>query len=83
MAEGPHEPALRISKSIQPEHLICIEYGKKLIALKFHLRSHGLTPAAYRAKWDLPIDYLMAAPNFFALRSKRAIEADFGRARKG
>jgi len=82
-ADRPQKPALPISKSIQPDHLICIECGKKLMTLKFHLRSHGLTPADYRAKWDLPIDYPMAAPNFSALRSTRAIETDFGRRRKG
>jgi predicted transcriptional regulator len=81
-AESPRKPPFPISKSIQADHLVCVECGKKLKTLKFHLQLHGLTPEAYREKWALPFDYPMSAPNFSALRSTKAIETDFGRRRK-
>ena len=40
---------------------------------------HGLTPDAYRAKWGLPSDYPMVAPNYAARRSTLAMEHGLGR----
>ena len=43
---------------------MCLEDGKKLKMLKRHLRAvYGLSPEEYRAKWNLPADYPMVAPN--------------------
>ena len=73
-------PAVPVRKSITPEHLICLEDGKKLKMLKRHLRStYGLTPDAYRAKWGLPPVYPMVAPNYAEARSAFAKQIGLGR----
>jgi predicted transcriptional regulator len=75
-AHAPEEqtkaPAVSIRASVRPEYLICLEDGKHLKALKRHLAGHGLTPDQYRAKWKLPSDYPMVAPNYAASRSALA-----------
>src|SRR4051812_27769057 len=56
-------PAVSIKKSITPDHIVCLEDGKKFKSLKRHLRTtYDLTPEQYRSKWDLPRDYPMVAP---------------------
>jgi predicted transcriptional regulator len=73
-------PAVPVRKSITPDYLICLEDGKKLKMLKRHLRStYGLTPDAYRAKWGLPPDYPMVAPNYAEQRSAFAKQIGLGR----
>jgi predicted transcriptional regulator len=70
--EQAKEPAVSIRASIRPEYLICLEDGKHFKALKRHVAGHGLTPDQYRAKWKLPSDYPMVAPNYAAARSALA-----------
>jgi predicted transcriptional regulator len=70
--EESKEPAVSIRKSITPEYLICLEDGKRFKSLKRHLTAHGLTPEQYRAKWKLPSDYPMVAPDYAATRSAMA-----------
>ena len=73
-------PAVPVRKSITPDYLVCLEDGKKLKMLKRHLRStYGLTPDAYRAKWGLPPDYPMVAPNYAEQRSAFAKQIGLGR----
>ena len=82
VAEPPSEPlkpAVPVRKSITPEYLVCLEDGKKLKMLKRHLRStYNLTPDEYRAKWGLPPDYPMVAPNYAKQRSKLAKQIGLG-----
>ena len=74
------QPAISVRTSIKPDHLVCLEDGKKQKTLKRHLMtSHGLTPAAYRAKWNLPADYPMVAPNYAAQRRELALGFGLGR----
>jgi predicted transcriptional regulator len=73
-------PAVPIKKSIQPDHLVCLEDGRKLKLLKRHLRTaYGMTPDEYREKWRLPRDYPMIAPAYAAQRSLMAKEFGLGR----
>ena len=73
-------PAVPIRKSVTPDYIICLEDGKKLKMLKRHLRaSYGMTPDEYRAKWGLPPDYPMVAPNYAAHRSQIAKKIGLGR----
>lgn len=73
-------PAVPIKKSIQPDHLVCLEDGKKFRSLKRHLAAHhDLTPEEYRRKWGLPADYPMTAPAYSASRSALAKEMGLGR----
>lgn len=77
------KPAVPVRRSITPEYLICLEDGKKLKMLKRHLRAvYGLSPEEYRAKWGLPADYPMVAPNYAKQRSAFAKQIGLGR-RKG
>jgi predicted transcriptional regulator len=74
------DPAVPISKSITPDHIICLEDGRKLKMLKRYLRSRfNLTPDEYRARWGLPSDYPMVAPNYAKRRSDFAKEIGLGR----
>ena len=73
-------PAVSIKKSVTPDHIICLEDGKKFKSLKRHLRtSYNLTPEEYREKWGLPYDYPMVAPNYAAQRSEMAKKIGLGR----
>jgi predicted transcriptional regulator len=79
-AAEPPKPAVPIRKSVTPEYIVCLEDGKKLKMLKRHLRStYNMTPDEYRAKWGLPADYPMVAPNYAAQRSDFAKKIGLGR----
>ena len=74
------QPAVSIRSSVKADHIVCLEDGKKLKILKRHLMKHyGLTPADYRAKWNLPADYPMVAPEYAATRSALARKSGLGR----
>src|SRR4051812_37845534 len=75
-------PAVPIKKSITPDYIVCLEDGKKFKSLKRHLRTtYDLTPEQYRAKWDLPRDYPMVAPNYAKARSELAKTIGLGQQR--
>ena len=77
------QPAVPIRKSVQPDFVTCLEDGRQFKSLKRHLAAaYGLTPAAYRAKWNLPADYPMVAPNYAATRSALAKANGLGAARR-
>ena len=79
MAEPP-KPAVPVKKSVTPDYIVCLEDGKKLKMLKRHLRStYNMTPDEYRAKWGLPADYPMVAPNYAQQRSEFAKKIGLGR----
>lgn len=79
----PQAPAVSVRKSIQPDHLVCLEDGKKFKSLKRHLRTkYDLSPEEYRAKWGLPADYPMVAPNYAAARSQLAKSMGLGQQRR-
>jgi predicted transcriptional regulator len=74
------KPVVPVKKSITPEYIICLEDGKKLKMLKRYLRSnYSMTPEEYRAKWGLPADYPMVAPNYAKQRSDFAKKIGLGR----
>ena len=76
----PLRPAVSIKKSITPDYIVCLEDGKQLKMLKRHLRTtYNLTPEEYRAKWGLPLDYPMVAPNYAQQRSDFAKKIGLGR----
>ena len=77
------KPAVTVRRSIQNDHLICLEDGQKYKSLKRHLITHhGLTPEQYRERWELPADYPMVAPAYAEARSKLAKEMGLGQKRK-
>ena len=82
-AAEPLNPAVPIRKSVTPDHIVCLEDGKKFKSLRRHLRTHyNLTPDEYRAKWGLPADYPMVAPNYAASRSELAKKMGLGQQRR-
>ena len=73
------QPAVPIKKSVTPEHIICLEDGKKLKMLKRHLKTaYNMTPEEYRERWGLPADYPMVAPNYARQRSRLAKDIGLG-----
>jgi predicted transcriptional regulator len=82
-AQGSRKPAIPIRKSVTPDYIVCLEDGKRLKMLKRYLRSNfGMTPAEYRARWGLPADYPMVAPNYAKQRSDFAKQIGLGRSAK-
>jgi predicted transcriptional regulator len=78
------EPAVPVRQSIKPDYIVCLEDGKKLKMLKRHLMTaYGLTPDEYRAKWGLPADYPMVAPNYAESRRQLAKSIGLGKSRTG
>ena len=78
--EKTPEPAVSVRASIKPDYIICLEDGKKLKMLKRHLMTHyNLTPEQYRARWNLPADYPMVAPNYAEKRRELAVKIGLGR----
>jgi len=76
---APKEPAVPVKRSITPEHLVCLEDGRKFKSLKRHLRTkYNMSPEDYRAKWSLPKDYPMVAPNYAKARSDLAKQMGLG-----
>ncbi len=73
------QPAVPVKKSVFPDHIVCLEDGKKLKMLKRHLKtSYSMTPEQYRERWGLPPDYPMVAPNYARHRSSLAKKIGLG-----
>ena len=78
--EEPPEPAVSIRASVKPDYIVCLEDGKKLKMLKRYLRTnYDMTPEEYRARWNLPADYPMVAPNYAERRRELAKKIGLGR----
>ena len=76
------KPAVSVRASVKPDHIVCLEDGKKLKMLRRHLMTHyGMTPDDYRAKWGLPKDYPMVAPAY--AETRRALAKQIGLGTKG
>lgn len=75
-------PKVAIRSSVKPDYIVCLDDGKKLKMLKRHLMTHyGMTPDEYRAKWGLPADYPMVAPNY--AEQRRHLAHSIGLGKKG
>ncbi len=78
-APEARQPAVPVKKSVFPDHIVCLEDGKKLKMLKRHLMTaFGLSPEQYRERWGLPSDYPMVAPNYASHRSSLAKKIGLG-----
>jgi len=78
------QPAVPIKKSVFPDHIICLEDGKKLKMLKRHLKTaYNMTPEQYRERWSLGADYPMVAPNYARHRSSLAKKIGLGTKPRG
>lgn len=73
-------PAVPVRSSVKPDFIVCLEDGKKMTMLKRYLRTHyDMSPQEYRARWNLPADYPMVAPNYAEKRRGIAKETGLGR----
>ncbi len=77
------EPAVPIKKSVTHSYLICLDCGRHLKTLKRHISAaHGLTPEAYRLKWNLTPDYPVVASDYAGQRSILAKQSGLGQKSK-
>ena len=75
------DPIVSIRASVKKDHIVCLDCGKKMKMLKRHLMTdHGMTVEEYRARWDLPVDYPMVAPDY--AEKRRALAKKIGLGRK-
>jgi predicted transcriptional regulator len=75
----PPVAAVPIRKLVFPGHVVCLEDGRRLKALKRHLQiAYGMTPKEYRARWGLPASYPMVAPDYARQRSELARRIGLG-----
>ena len=73
-------PAVPIRRSVQQDHVVCLECGFRAQTLRRHLRlRHGLDVAAYRARWKLSPDHPVTAPSYSERRSAMAKQLGLGR----
>jgi predicted transcriptional regulator len=79
-AAAEQKPAVSVRSSVKPDYIVCLEDGKRLTMLKRYLQTnYGMTPQQYRAKWKLPADYPMVAPNYAEKRRSLAKAIGLGR----
>jgi predicted transcriptional regulator len=73
-------PAVSIRRSVQRDHVVCLECGFLSQMLRRHIRvAHGLEPAEYRIRWKLPTDHPITAPAYSEWRSTMAKRIGLGR----
>jgi predicted transcriptional regulator len=73
-------PAVPIRRSVQHDHVVCLECGLRSQMLRRHLSvAHGLEPAEYRVRWKLPPDHPIIAPAYSERRSTMAKGIGLGR----
>jgi predicted transcriptional regulator len=78
--EAKPQPAVTVRNSVKPDYIVCLEDGKKLKMLKRYIRTNfNMSPEEYRARWNLPADYPMVAPNYADKRRDLAKKIGLGR----
>jgi predicted transcriptional regulator len=79
----PRTPAVPVRRSVQRDHVICLECGFRAKTLRRHLGTrHGLQIAEYLRRWDLPSDHPLTAPAYSEQRSTMAKQLGLGRKRE-
>jgi predicted transcriptional regulator len=75
-------PAVPVRRSVQRDHVVCLECGFRGKTLRRHLgMRHGLQVAEYLRRWDLPSDHPLTAPAYSEQRSTMAKQLGLGRKR--
>lgn len=79
-SNASRKPVVSVEDSVKADYLVCLEDGKRVKMLKRHLKTaYGLSPEQYRARWNLPANYPMVAPNYAKVRSTLAKQIGLGR----
>lgn len=77
---APRKPVVSVEDSVKADYLICLEDGKRVKMLKRYLKTaYNMSPEEYRARWSLPANYPMVAPNYAVVRSQLAKKIGLGR----
>jgi len=77
---APLKPAVSLRASVKPDKIVCLDCGAELQILKRHLMTHhNMTPEDYKARWSLPADYPLVAPNYADKRRDLAKKIGLGR----
>ena len=80
--EPARTPAVPVRRSVQRDHVVCLECGFKGKTLRRHLgMRHGLQVAEYLRRWDLSSDHPLTAPAYSEQRSAMAKQLGLGRKR--
>jgi predicted transcriptional regulator len=75
-------PAVPVRRSVQRDHVVCLECGFRGKTLRRHLgMRHGLQVSEYLRRWDLPSDHPLTAPAYSEQRSAMAKQLGLGRKR--
>ena len=78
-AEPARVPAVPVKRSVQRDHVVCLECGFRGQTLRRHLGSrHGLQIAEYLRRWQLPGDHPLTAPAYSERRSTMAKQLGLG-----
>jgi predicted transcriptional regulator len=77
-------PAVTVRRSVSPNAVVCLDCGWKGKVLRRHIGSvHGLTPEAYRTRWELKADHPLVAPAYSERRSDMAKQVGLGQRGRG
>ena len=80
--EAARTPAVPVRRSVQRDHVVCLECGFKGKTLRRHLGTrHGLQVSEYLRRWDLSSDHRLTAPSYSEQRSAMAKQLGLGRKR--
>lgn len=72
-------PPVPVDESVQEDHIVCLEDGKKVTLLRRHLTQvHNMTFEEYLEKWGLPADYPAVPPSYSKKRSGLAKQQGLG-----
>jgi predicted transcriptional regulator len=72
-------PAVSVRKSLaSKDHIVSMIDGKPYKMLRRHLATNGLTPEAYRTRYNLKPDYPMVAPSYSEARRAVAHKTGLG-----
>jgi predicted transcriptional regulator len=79
-AEAVKKLSIPLKDIIKAKYVVCLECGKKMKTLKFHLRkAHGLKPKEYFQRFGLdPKKFPLVCKEYSKTRSRLAKEREFG-----
>ena len=75
--------AKQVADSVRPAAVQCFEDGTWHIMLRRYIkRKFNLSPEQYRAKWGLPDDYPLVAPDYARARARIARKTGLGKTKR-
>ena len=78
-SEAVLTPAVPIRQSVKPDHVVCLECGRRGQTLRGHIAAmHALSPEQYRSRWKLSPQHPLTAPAYSNRRSELAKQIGLG-----